>query len=356
MRNLLITGGAGFIGANFVHYWLRHYPIDRVIVLDALTYAGNLANLSAATSSPQYKFIQGDITNSSLVETILRTENINTIVNFAAESHVDRSINAPDIFINTNIMGTHVLLKAAREVWQTRDDCRFHHVSTDEVYGSLSAKDPAFSEVTPYAPNSPYSASKAASDHLVRAYYHTYGLPVTTSNCSNNYGPYQHTEKLIPLLITHALQGKALPIYGDGKNIRDWLYVEDHCRGIDLILQQGRVGEVYNIGGNNERNNLEIVQRVCESLDLLLQQDNNLARRFPYCPAATGKTTASLMQFVKDRPGHDRRYAINAQKISHELGYQPHENFMSGMTKTIKWYLENEMWWQKIDTPTSAII
>ncbi|QLH42763.1 MAG: dTDP-glucose 4,6-dehydratase [Coxiellaceae bacterium] len=355
MRKLLVTGGAGFIGANFVHYWLQHQPQDRLVVLDALTYAGNLANLAAVKTAPQLRFVHGSINDYALVTELLQQEQIDTLVHFAAESHVDRSITHPDEFINTNIVGTHQLLKAARQVWllegKGTPHCRFHHVSTDEVYGSLSPTDPAFTETTPYAPNSPYSASKAASDHLVRAYHHTYGLPVTTSNCSNNYGPYQFPEKLIPLLITHALHGKALPIYGDGQNIRDWLYVEDHCRGIELILTQGKLGEVYNIGGNNEQTNITIAQLVCQLIDEKFAKESDLAKRYPHCPAAQGKPTRNLIQFVKDRPGHDRRYAINADKAINELGYQPQENFLSGFTKTVNWYLEHEAWWRPLLKP-----
>lgn len=336
-RNLLITGGAGFIGANFVHYWVRQYPNDRLVVLDALTYAGNLANLESVAEHTGYRFVHGNICDQSLVEQLLTDERIDTIVHFAAESHVDRSITGPDAFIETNINGTHSLLKAAKKVWLDGENPlashRFHHVSTDEVYGSLEASDPAFTETTPYAPNSPYSASKAASDHLVRAYHHTYGLNVTTSNCSNNYGPYHFPEKLIPLVITNILQGKPLPIYGDGMNIRDWLYVEDHCRGIELVLNQGRRGETYNIGGNNEWANIDIVRLICQLMDEL----HPGAR--PY---------ESLITYVKDRPGHDRRYAIDASKIMSELGYQPQESFETGIRKTIAWYLENEVWWRSV--------
>ncbi len=352
-RNLLITGAAGFIGSNFVHYWMAQHPHDRVVVLDALTYAGNLANLAPVQDKPNFRFVHGDIRNQALIEELLRSEQIDTLVHFAAESHVDRSITGPDAFIETNILGTHSLLKAARAVWlddpATRlENHRFHHVSTDEVYGSLNPTDPAFSENTPYAPNSPYSASKAASDHLVRAYHHTYGLKVTTSNCSNNYGPYHFPEKLIPLCITNILHGIALPIYGDGMNIRDWLYVEDHARGIELILENGVIGEVYNIGGNNEWANIHIVQLICRLMDEAFANDASLATRYPAAPAAQGKTTASLISYVKDRAGHDRRYAINAEKIMQQLGYHPHESFESGIRRTLAWFLENEAWWQPL--------
>lgn len=352
MRTLLVTGGAGFIGGNFVLYWLNQHPQDRVIVLDALTYAGNLANLASVQAQPNFKFVKADIRDQALVEYLLREEKINTIVHFAAESHVDRSILGPDAFIDTNIIGTHSLLKAARAVWLNAEkpvpDHRFHHVSTDEVFGSLDANDPAFEETNAYEPNSPYSASKAASDHLVRSYHHTYGLNVSTSNCSNNYGPYHFPEKLIPLCILNILHGKALPIYGDGKNIRDWLYVEDHCRGIELVIEKGRLGETYNIGGNNEWTNIDIVNLLCQITDEAFKQDSNLKNRFPDAPAAQGKPSASLITYVKDRPGHDRRYAINAGKIMQELGYLPQESFDTGIRKTLAWYLQNEAWWRGV--------
>ncbi|MGC8853743.1 MAG: dTDP-glucose 4,6-dehydratase [Halothiobacillaceae bacterium] len=352
-RKLLVTGGAGFIGCNFVHYWIKHHPHDGVIVLDALTYAGNLANLDPVKDHPNFRFVHGDIRDQHLVERLLREEGLDTIVHFAAESHVDRSILGPDAFIETNIIGTHTLLKAAKAIWlddphYKRDDHRFHHVSTDEVYGSLGPNDPPFTETTPYAPNSPYSASKAASDHLVRAYHHTYGLKVTTSNCSNNYGPYHLPEKLIPLCMTNILQGKPLPIYGDGLNIRDWLYVEDHVRGIELILEQGQVGEVYNIGGNNEWANIDIVRLICRLMDEAIQADPTLAQRFPATPAARGTTSESLITFVKDRPGHDRRYAIDASKIMTTLGYAPAQTFETGIKATIHWFLTHPDWWQSV--------
>jgi dTDP-glucose 4,6-dehydratase len=346
---LLITGGAGFIGANFVHYWLARYPAHRLVVLDALTYAGNLANLEAVLSSSQLRFVQGDIRDQALIEQLLAEESIDTLVHFAAESHVDRSIHGPDEFIDTNVVGTHSLLKAARAVWLNGElPHRFHHVSTDEVYGSLEAKDPAFTEQTAYAPNSPYSASKAASDHLVRAYHHTYGLQVTTSNCSNNYGPYQFPEKLVPLIFIHALEGKSLPIYGDGLNIRDWLYVDDHSRAIDLCLHNGQPGQVYNVGGNNEWTNLDIVRLICELTDEFFTDRPQLRERFPSAPAANGKPSDSLIRFVKDRPGHDRRYAIDASHSQSTLGYQPAYDFAGGIRKTLNWYLDNEAWWRQI--------
>lgn len=352
MARLFVTGGAGFIGANFVRYWLAQHPDDRLVVLDLLTYAGNRANLAAVEGNPRFRFVQGDIADQDLVARLLREEELDTIVNFAAESHVDRSIHGPDPFVQTNIVGTHSLLKAARAVWLDSSYGgrlhRFHHVSTDEVYGSLSLTDPAFTESTPYAPNSPYSASKAAADHLVRAYHHTYGLQVTTSNCSNNYGPYQFPEKLIPLVLLNILHGKPLPVYGDGLNIRDWLYVDDHCQGIERVLMKGRPGEVYNIGGNNEWTNIKIVRFVCRLMDDLFSAEPKLRQRFPDCPATRGRAADSLITFVTDRPGHDRRYAINAGKIMSELGYRPLETFETGISKTITWYLDHGEWWQGV--------
>lgn len=350
-RRMLVTGAAGFIGANFCHYWQAHHPADRIIAYDALTYAGNRANLHALEGSPHFVFVHADITDTARVAALLREERIDTIVHFAAESHVDRSIDGPDAFIATNVVGTHSLLKAAREVWLAggnHSSHRFHHVSTDEVFGSLGPADPAFTETLAYAPNSPYSASKAASDHLVRAYLHTYGLQVTTSNCSNNYGPWHFPEKLIPLCILNLLQGQALPIYGDGRNVRDWLYVEDHCRGIECVLEDGVVGETYNIGGNNEWTNIDIVNLLCDLVDESFAADAALAARFPQAPPARGASSRSLISFVRDRPGHDRRYAIDAGKIMRELGYAPRETFHSGIRRTLGWYLDNEAWWRAI--------
>jgi dTDP-glucose 4,6-dehydratase len=348
MRRLLITGGAGFIGANFVSYWAQKYPQDRIVVLDALTYAGNRANLATVENRAGFRFVHGDIGDQALVESLLRGDRLDTIVHFAAESHVDRSIHEPDAFIRTNVLGTHNLLKVARAVWLGENapaTHRFHHVSTDEVYGTLGAADPAFTEMTPYAPNSPYAASKAASDHLVRSYHHTYGLQVTTSNCSNNYGPYQFPEKLIPLMIVNALRGKPLPVYGDGSNIRDWLYVEDHCRGIELVINAGQIGETYNIGGNNEIPNIEIVSKICASIDALFAKNPALRAAYPDTPAARGEPTESLVKFVKDRPGHDWRYAIDATRAATELKYAPQESFTTGLEKTLQWMLANEAWW-----------
>ena len=346
MANLLVTGGAGFIGANFVHYWNARHSGDTVVVLDALTYAGNRENLHGAT----VELIEGDIRDTALVEGLLRDRSIDTLVHFAAESHVDRSIHGPDAFIDTNILGTHSLLKAARTVWlgETRAPHRFHHVSTDEVYGSLGLDDPAFNETSVYAPNSPYSASKAASDHLVRAYHHTYGLQVTTSNCSNNYGPYQFPEKLIPLFLINALHGRNLPIYGDGMQIRDWLHVEDHCRGIEAVLARGVVGETYCIGGGAELPNIAVIDTLCAAVDAAFAADPALRARFPDAPAARGRPTASLKTTVADRPGHDRRYAIDERRARDELGYTPARDFTAGFAATLKWYLENEAWWRRV--------
>ncbi|WP_341902439.1 dTDP-glucose 4,6-dehydratase [Sandarakinorhabdus limnophila] len=347
MTNLLVTGGAGFIGANFVHYWRQKHPQDGVVVLDALTYAGNRANLDGLSG---VDFVHGDIRDTALVEKLLAEHGIATIVHFAAESHVDRSIHGPAAFVDTNVIGTLSLLMAARAAWLSGSAVphRFHHVSTDEVYGTLGPNDPAFSETTAYAPNSPYSASKAASDHLVRAWHHTYGLQVTTSNCSNNYGPFQFPEKLIPLFLINALHGRPLPIYGDGMQIRDWLHVEDHCRGIEATLLKGRVGETYNIGGGAELPNLTVIETLCAAVDAAFAADPGLAARFPDSPAAKGLPTASLKTFVTDRPGHDRRYAIDETKARAELGYAPARTFDQGFAETLHWYLANEGWWRAV--------
>ena len=350
-RNLLVTGGAGFIGANFVHYWRRRHEADSITVLDALTYAGNRANIASLDGTAGFQFVHGDITDRERVAKLLVERGIDTLVHFAAESHVDRSILGPDEFIRTNILGTHSLLEACRKVWlgaTPRTEHRFHHVSTDEVYGSLGADDPAFSESTAYAPNSPYSASKAASDHLVRAYHHTYGLKVTTSNCSNNYGPMHFPEKLIPLIIVNILGGKPLPIYGDGRNIRDWLFVEDHCQGIERVLERGRIGETYNIGGWSEVENIDLVRRLCRIADEAFKADASLAARFPGSPCARGMQAESLLTFVRDRPGHDRRYAIDCRKAETELGFAPSISLEEGLKKTFAWYLGNEAWWRAV--------
>jgi dTDP-glucose 4,6-dehydratase len=336
MQNLiLVTGGAGFIGSNFILQWIQQ-ETSCVVNLDKLTYAGNPRNLESITGQDGYQFQQGDIVERDLVRGLLQRERPRAIVHFAAESHVDRSIHGPDDFVRTNINGTFSLLEETRAYWSALSDAeraafRFLHVSTDEVYGSLETSDAAFSETTPYAPNSPYSASKAASDHLVRAYHHTYGLPTLTTNCSNNYGPYQFPEKLIPLMILNALGGKPLPVYGDGQNVRDWMYVEDHCGAIRTVLSQGSIGETYNIGGCSEKKNLEIVNTVCRLLDDLRPND-------PVVPHST------LITFVKDRPGHDRRYAMDTRKIERELNWRPKETFESGIRKTVDWYLRHEDW------------
>jgi dTDP-glucose 4,6-dehydratase len=345
MANLIVTGGAGFIGANFVHYWRKAHPGDGIVVLDALTYAGNRANLDGAD---RVEIVVGDICHTELVSELIQSRSIDTIVHFAAESHVDRSITGPDAFVTTNVVGTHSLLKAAKAQWLdkgTGRPHRFHHVSTDEVYGSLGPHDPAFSETTAYAPNSPYSASKAGSDHLVRSYHHTYGLETTTSNCSNNYGPYQFPEKLIPLFLLNALHGRSLPIYGDGMNVRDWLHVEDHCRGVELCLTRGRAGEVYNIGGGRELPNIEVVEEICRGVDAAFASDPSLARRFPLAPAAAGRPSAELKSYVEDRKGHDRRYAIDETKARSELGYVPTRDFATGFATTLRWYLDRQDWW-----------
>ncbi len=341
MKNILVTGGAGFIGTNFVYYWLNKYTEDHIVVLDALTYAGIRKNLTKADTNPKFEFVHGNILDQSLVELLIKNHKIDTIVHFAAESHVDRSITGPDEFINTNITGTHTLLKAAKKIWldDSTKPHRFHHISTDEVYGTLQPDDPAFTEKTAYMPNSPYAASHAASDHLVRAYQKTYGLQTTISNCSNNYGPYQFPEKLIPLMINNVLTNKPIPVYGDGLQIRDWLYVDDHNLGVDLILANGIPGETYNIGGNNEWPNIDIVNLVCDRLHKKFTEQPDLARRFSDCPSSKNQHPKTLITHVTDRLGHDRRYAINAQKISTQLNYSPKETFNTGIGKTIDWYL-----------------
>jgi dTDP-glucose 4,6-dehydratase len=336
--HLLITGGAGFIGSNFVHHWCHQYPQHRVIVLDALTYAGNRQTLADLEGKDNFRFVQGDICDRDLIDSLLREEQIGMVAHFAAESHVDRSILGPGAFVQTNVVGTFTLLESFRQYWnekgQPQGD-RFLHVSTDEVYGSLEHDDPAFTETTPYSPNSPYSASKAGSDHLARAYFHTYGMPTIITNCSNNYGPYHFPEKLIPLMCINILLGKPLPVYGDGQNVRDWLYVGDHCQALETVLHKGKAGETYNIGGNNEVKNLELVTLLCQLMD-------ELAPDLPVKPAS------QLITFVKDRAGHDRRYAIDATKIRTELGWTPQETVEQGLRKTIQWYLENPDWWQPL--------
>ena len=335
MKNVLVTGGAGFIGSNFIHYLLRTEKNIQLVNLDALTYAGNLDSLADIEEDPRYHFVQGNICDIEIVNTILREYQVDTIVHFAAESHVDRSILGPRQFIETNVMGTFTMLDAARNYWVSEkafplENVRFHHVSTDEVFGSLAPGEPAWTEETPYAPNSPYAASKAASDHLVRSYGHTYGLPYTITNCSNNYGPYQFPEKLIPLIILNAMEGKSLPVYGDGQQIRDWLHVEDHCEAIHLVLTKGTTGETYNIGGVNQPTNLTIVETICDILDEISD--------------TTHKPHKNLIQFVKDRPGHDRRYDMDTHKIHAELGWQPRHTLTEGLLDTVKWYLDNLEW------------
>lgn len=337
-HRLLITGGAGFIGSNFVHHWCAKYPGDRVIVLDALTYAGNRQTLASLEGKDNFRFVQGDICDRELIDSLLQEEQIDRIAHFAAESHVDRSILGPGAFVQTNVVGTFTLLESFRQYWNAKDQPQnycFLHVSTDEVYGSLEPDAPAFTETTPYAPNSPYSASKAGSDHLARAYFHTYKMPTIITNCSNNYGPYHFPEKLIPLMCINILLGNPLPVYGDGLNVRDWLYVGDHCRALETVLQTGKAGETYNIGGNNEVKNLDLVTLLCELMD-------ELAPNLPIKPAS------QLITFVKDRAGHDRRYAIDATKIRTELGWTPQETVEQGLRKTIQWYLNNPDWWQPL--------
>jgi len=339
MQNILVTGGAGFIGSNFIRYLLQAEPQARIIDLDALTYAGSLENLKNLPDPERHIFVRGDICNRALVDSLLADYQIDTVVHFAAETHVDRSIIGPEAFIRTNVMGTFTLLDAARVFWlaERRIDrpVRFHHVSTDEVFGTLAPDEPAFSETTPYAPRSPYAASKAASDHLVRAYGITYGLPYTISNCSNNYGPYQFPEKLIPLMVLNAQQGKPLPVYGDGQQIRDWLYVEDHCEAIWTIIKQGRVGESYNVGGDNQPPNLTIVREICEIMDELQ-------------PASPFTPHEQLIRFVADRPGHDRRYDMNTEKIERELGWRPRHTLNTGLADTVQWYLQNPAWVESV--------
>jgi dTDP-glucose 4,6-dehydratase len=337
-RRIIVTGGAGFIGSNFVHHWCEKYPQDRMVVLDALTYAGNRDTLADLEGKENFRFVPGNICDQDLVKQLLDAENIDTIAHFAAESHVDRSILGPAAFIETNVVGTFTLLEAFRHHWKANESpeyYRFLHVSTDEVYGSLGADDPAFSETTPYAPNSPYSASKAGSDHLARAYFHTYNVPTLITNCSNNYGPYHFPEKLIPLMCINILLGKPLPVYGDGQNIRDWLYVLDHARALDAVIHQGKPGETYNIGGNNEVKNIDLVKMLCRLMDAM-------ASDLPVSPSE------KLITFVKDRPGHDRRYAINATKIKSELGWTPSVTVEEGLRQTVEWYLTHQDWWKPL--------
>ncbi len=354
MRRLLVTGGAGFIGANFVHYWHSKHPDDLLVILDALTYAGNQASLAALESQTNFRFIRGDICDRPLIDELLSREAIDTVVHFAAESHVDRSIVSPDAFIRTNVLGTHSLLESARAAWLNGGTSngvrlhRFHHVSTDEVYGSLERDDPPFAENSPYRPNSPYAASKAAADLLVQSYHRTYGLQVTISNCSNNYGPFQFPEKLIALTIVSILQGRQIPIYGDGMQVRDWLHVLDHCRALERVLDSGRPGVSYNIGGWGPRTNLEVVRLLCNLVDQAFVREPSLRDRFPDAPPARSTPSSALIRHVSDRPAHDRRYALNPERIASELRFQPEFTLQEGFHHTVQWYLDNDAWWRPI--------
>jgi dTDP-glucose 4,6-dehydratase len=351
MQNVLITGGAGFIGQNLVHAWRAARPADWLVVVDAMTYAANIRSLEPLITGRSIQFVKGDICDAALMRRLFDEHKFMRVAHLAAESHVDRSIADPEAFLQTNVLGTFTLLKAALDAWRaaaTLDSARFLHVSTDEVYGSLGWTDPAFTESSPYRPNSPYAASKASSDHLVRAFVATYGMPALITNCSNNYGPYQHPEKLIPLMIIHALEGKPLPVYGDGSNVRDWLHVSDHCDALINVIEQGRSGETYNVGGGNERNNRDVVGVICDTIDRAFAADPSLSSRFPSCPAATGRSSRALIGYVTDRPGHDHRYAINASKLASELGSRCRVDFESGLERTVHWYLDHEAWWRDV--------
>jgi dTDP-glucose 4,6-dehydratase len=352
-ETVLITGGAGFIGQNLVHEWLTARPLDRVVVVDAITYAANVRSLEALIADRSISFVRGDIRDAELMTRLFCDHKFTRIVHLAAESHVDRSIFDPEAFLETNVLGTFNLLRAALDIWRSSDmidRARFLHISTDEVYGSLMPTELAFSETSPYRPNSPYAASKAASDHLVRSFISTYGMPALITNCSNNYGPYQHPEKLIPLMIINALQGKLLPIYGNGSNVRDWLHVSDHCHALMSVIEAGSVGETYNVGGGNERTNRDVVGLICELLDQAFAAYPELASRFPACPAASKTACRSLISFVTDRPGHDQRYSINAAKLTAELGNHANVPFEMGLHQTVCWYLDNEAWWRGLAT------
>lgn len=348
--NILVTGGAGFIGTNFVYYWMNKYPADQVYVLDALTYAGNKESLVQACQNSNFTFIHGNTLDQDRVETLLLEKDIAIIIHFAAESHVDRSIRTPGKFITTNVTGTHSLLEAAKNIWLagTGKQHRFHHISTDEVYGTLTPDGPAFTEESPYKPNSPYAASKAAADHFVRSYHQTYGLNTSISYCSNNYGPFQFPEKLIPLVIINILHGAPLPVYGDGMQIRDWLHTADHCLGIDLIIKKGKNGCRYNIGANNEWTNIDLIHLLCQIIDSTFQTDNQMVEKFPKSCYAKGHSAASLIRHVQDRPGHDRRYGVDTAKIKNILGYAPQKEFTAALSQTVSWYLKNDSWWKKI--------
>jgi dTDP-glucose 4,6-dehydratase len=351
MQSVLITGGAGFIGQNLVHAWRARRPADQLVVVDAMTYAANIRSLEPLIADRSIHFVNGDIRDATLMRRLFDEHRFTRVAHLAAESHVDRSIADPEAFLQTNVLGTFTLLKTALDAWRsagTADRARFLHVSTDEVYGSLEFTDPAFTESAPYRPNSPYAASKAASDHLVRAFVATWRLPALITNCSNNYGPWQHPEKLIPLMIIHALEGKSLPVYGDGGNVRDWLHVSDHCDALMAVIERGRVGETYNVGGGNERNNRAVVGLICDTLDRAFAADPELAARFPSCPAAAGGSCHALISYVTDRPGHDRRYAIDATRLANELGNRCAVDFESGLGRTVHWYLDHEEWWRDV--------
>ncbi len=348
MTNLLVTGGAGFIGSNFVHYWTKHYPNDVLVVLDALTYAGNYHNIAALKKLPRFQFVRGNILDQRLVEDLLRSRQIDILVNFAAESHVDRSIFDPDLFVKTNIEGTHSLLAAARNVWlgggKPERKVRFHHLSTIEVYGELDPSAPPFSESSPYAPSSPFAASKAASDHLVRSYFETYGLPVTISNSPNNFGRHHYPDKLVPLIIGRILRNKELPIYGDGEQIRDWLYVQEHCRGLDTVMRRGRIGETYHIGVGKEWTNIRMVTFICDAMDKFFKNSSAYRKKFPQAVSAAQGASRDLIRLVEDRPGHDRRCALDISKMREEFGWRPRYTFKGAMEYTVGWYLRHPDW------------
>lgn len=351
MQSVLITGGAGFIGQNLVHAWRAARPADHLVVIDAMTYAANVRSLEPMIADRSIAFVEGDIGDAALLQRLFEEHRFSRVAHLAAESHVDRSISDPEAFLQTNVLGTFTLLKTAFDFWRAAaliETARFLHVSTDEVYGSLGPADPAFTEISPYRPNSPYAASKASSDHLVRSFVMTYGMPAVITNCSNNYGPYQHAEKLIPLMIIHALEGKPLPIYGDGSNVRDWLHVSDHCRALMNVIERGRAGETYNVGGGNERDNRAVVGLICDTIDAAFKAETRLASRFPACPATTGHSCRTLMTFVSDRPGHDHRYAIDASKLATELGSRCSVGFEDGLAQTVRWYLDHEAWWREV--------